>query len=207
MDSTSTLLMDVLIAAPMVDSIYVAGIRNHNSEVALQTSLINLESYALTAFLTGMMKSGFARERPYLRNCPGDPSCGSKDDNMSFPSGHTSFAFTAAGLMCTHHAYLPLYGKPKADEAACITAMTLATLTGGLRIVSDKHYAADVGMGAAIGLFSGMVLPRMLHYGWRGSNPEQTDSQGSTPGESKAEFLVSPFVMDKGSGLAFRALF
>ncbi len=40
--------------------------------------------------------------------------------------------------------------------------MTVATASGVMRILSDNHYATDVMLGAAIGLGSGYLVPKLL---------------------------------------------
>jgi membrane-associated phospholipid phosphatase len=116
------------------------------------------------------------RERPfktaYCSENPSDPDCAS-GDSSSFLSGHASTAFTGAGLVCAHHGAMPLYGNKIADTGACATALAAATVTGGLRIVADKHYASDVIAGAALGLASGWLMPKLLHYTSWGTPPEE----------------------------------
>ena len=80
-------------------------------------------------------------------------------------SGHTTIAFTGAGLICAHHQNLPLYGGGAPDLIACITALTAATTAGAMRVAADKHYSTDVLLGAGVGLFGGYGLPMLLHYG------------------------------------------
>ena len=37
--------------------------------------------------------------------------------------------------------------------------------------MADNHYATDVLAGAAVGAFSGFILPRLLHYGFGDGEP------------------------------------
>jgi membrane-associated phospholipid phosphatase len=64
------------------------------------------------------------------------------------------------------HAHLPLWGDAGADGFACAAAMATATITSVLRLLSDRHHATDVLLGALIGLSTGLLLPYLLHYGW-----------------------------------------
>ncbi len=107
------------------------------------------------------------------RECDRDASYDRRCDetarlNTSNVSGHTTIAFTGAGLVCAHHLHLPLYGGGAPDTVACVAAMSVATAQGVLRISSDNHYATDVILGAALGIGSGYFLPRLLHYRSRG---------------------------------------
>ena len=84
------------------------------------------------------LKQAVRRKRP-LEDELGDPS---------FPSGHTSIAFSMATLL--GHQYprwrIPLYVG--------------AGLVGLSRIYLGRHYASDVLMGAAVGTISGTVVWR-----------------------------------------------
>jgi membrane-associated phospholipid phosphatase len=161
-----------------------------DSTLAVQSTLIDLESYAAMTLLTTLSKDLTARQRP------------SGGDNQSFWSGHTAQAFTAAGLLCTHHTYMSLYGNKTADNSACWAAMTMASLVGLGRIASDNHYASDVAVGAAIGLFAGMVLPRILHYN-KGKNLKASKLK-TTPPLGKKRVIHFKFLLgtmgDKGIG-------
>lgn len=67
----------------------------------------------------------------------------------SFPSAHTATAFAAAEFM---HQEL----KDKSVWYS-ITGYTLATATGALRMLNDRHWLSDVFVGAGIGLLSTKV--------------------------------------------------
>jgi hypothetical protein len=161
-----------LAVLPMtIDAGIVAAGVHGSGDVALQMLAMDLESYAL-AGAVAMSAEKLGRVRPVDRGCQKDPSysgrCG--DDaqlNVSFMSGHTTVAFTGAGLTCAHHANLPLYGGGTPDVMACVVSLAAAATSGTLRIASDAHYATDVLLGAGVGLFAGYGLPELLHY--RGS--------------------------------------
>lgn len=68
-------------------------------------------------------------------------------DRRSFPSGHTSVSFAAAGSL--HQRYGWQIGLP---------ATALATFVGVARVKADKHDWYDVVIGAAIGEASGFLL-------------------------------------------------
>lgn len=156
-------LMGFLIAAPVVDTFATLGIRDRAWDTLWQTEMVNLESFVFTSFVSSLLQNLVAREKPFVRNC-GDGACEGGAPYRSMPSGHVAFAFTGAGLVCNHHAYHSLYRDPDLDRDACYTGMGLAVADGVARIMADHHYATDVLTGAAIGLFSGYLLPRLLHY-------------------------------------------
>lgn len=175
----SDYLLYGLMVWPYLDA-GVALARN-NPDVAWQMSLINTEAQALTGLLTFLVKRTVLRERPYVaESCAGssDPKCGS---SASFLSGHSSHAFTGAGLVCAHHSALPLYGSKIADISACATALAAATVTASLRVIADVHYTSDVFAGATLGLLSGWLMPKLIHYGGFSGSTE-TAKVKKTPG-------------------------
>lgn len=154
-------------ALPLAD-VAVAWGAHDAPDVAAQMLAIDLGSYATSFLLTQMTKDLSGRERPDERQCR-ETDGAEGDCNIeyrSFFSGHTSMAFTGAGLTCAHHSQHRLWGSPVADRGACIGALTVAAMTGLFRVIADKHYATDVLAGATIGLASGWLLPVLLHYGW-----------------------------------------
>ncbi len=71
------------------------------------------------------------------------------DDNKSFPSGHTSNAFTWATVV-DHH-----YGKKLG-----LPMYALATFVAGSRIHRGSHFLSDVVAGAAVGFITGRAVVR-----------------------------------------------
>lgn len=196
--TASDALMGLMIAAPILDSFATLGLRDGRWDYLWQTSMINMESFTFTSLVSSLMQNLLARERPFVRDCV-NGNCEFGLPNRSMPSGHAAFAFTGAGLICTHHDYQSLYGNPGADDAVCISALGAASVTGILRIVSDTHYTTDVLAGTAIGLFSGFVLPRVLHYYW--SSGTDAKKKKDAHGTMK-QLIVSPLPLSGGGGLA-----
>jgi membrane-associated phospholipid phosphatase len=114
------------------------------------------ETISYVQVLTNAFKFVAARQRPYARFAPGSFTPG-PDDNLSFFSGHTSFAFSlavSAGAVAhrRHYALAPaIWGS----------GLALAAVTGYLRIAGDKHYLTDVIAGAAAGTAAGLAIPRL----------------------------------------------
>lgn len=73
-----------------------------------------------------------------------------QSDDLSFPSGHTSIAFTNAALL--------YYEYRDSNLWYASSGFLFATTTGILRIANNKHYTADVLAGAGIGLASGLIV-------------------------------------------------
>jgi membrane-associated phospholipid phosphatase len=120
--------------------------------------------------------------------------CGAPDRNASFPSGHTSIAVTGAGLMCVHGEHRPLYGSDLGNRLVCYVGIAGAIATGVGRLINDRHYATDIVAGAAIGVLSGYVAPRWLHYGFSSEDPAEDGATG---------WAVTPMVASGALGASF----
>jgi membrane-associated phospholipid phosphatase len=149
-----------------VDSLLVPLLRG-SSRTAVQQLLVDAEAYAFNALVTPSAYFSIGRARPSYDDCLRDPSfdplCRS-GSTASFWSGHTAVAFTSAGISCAHHVYLHIYGDPTADALGCAGMITLATATGTLRVLGDRHYATDVLTGALVGFGFGYGVPTLFHY-------------------------------------------
>lgn len=169
--------LSTLVWAVGIDSL-VVPVARHGPDVATQLALMDTEAFAVSSLFTTTLFKAFARARPSYDDCRQsplfDPLC-AEHTNESFPSGHTSVSFTAAGLSCTHHLHAKLYGNRAADALACAGSIALAASTGTLRVLGDRHYATDVWVGALIGFAVGYGMPTLLHYGKvsRESDPSQ----------------------------------
>lgn len=73
-----------------------------------------------------------------------------QSDDLSFPSGHTSIAFTNAALL--------YYEYKDSNLWYASSGFLFATATGILRIANNEHYTSDVLAGAGIGLASGLIV-------------------------------------------------
>jgi membrane-associated phospholipid phosphatase len=133
-----------------------------NKDTAIQLTLINAETFAVTEALNLTISNVLPRSRPDGAVCnPNskyDPNC-----VKSFWSGHTSNVFAGASLVCSEHGAVGLYGG-KADAIACGASLAVASTIGYLRIAADDHHASDVIMGAAIGAATGYLMPEYLHF-------------------------------------------
>lgn len=163
----SDVMVGVQMAYPFVaDSLLNASFYRRSPDVAQQLFLINAEVVAITAALNGVTKIVVSRERPLGVDCE-DPEqasdyCADHRRYIGFYSGHTTFAFAAASSTCAQHQYLPLYG-PGSSWVPCVAGYSLATTTGVLRMVADRHYLSDVIVGAVVGTSVGLLVP-LMHF-------------------------------------------
>jgi membrane-associated phospholipid phosphatase len=162
--------VDVSLAALVfgLDSLAVPLLRG-SPDVALQLGLMDAEAYAFSSVLAVGLYDSVGRARPSYEDCQRNPSfvgC-NISPTASFPSGHTNEAFTAAGVSCANHGFVPIYGSRLWDGLACARDVVLATSDGLLRVIGDRHYATDVLTGAAIGFGFGYGMPTLLHYAAR----------------------------------------
>ncbi len=74
--------------------------------------------------------------------------------SLSFPSGHTSTAFTSAAVIYSH------FGKYWG-----LAAMTAATYVGLSRLQENRHYPSDVLAGAILGSYIGFKISSRSHHG------------------------------------------
>jgi membrane-associated phospholipid phosphatase len=168
----------------LIDSLFVVGFGDKNSDVAWQMQVINAQSYAITLLGSSVAKRFFARERPYGSACAKNPryteDCKTSDRFRSYYSGHAAITATGAGLVCAHHTHLPIYGGSYYDPAACLVALAGTIATGTLRIASDRHWTTDVITGHIMGLASGFLLPSLVYYGqFNARPPDSSESSGA----------------------------
>lgn len=168
-----------------IDALASAYWLRKSRDVAFQMVEIDAEVMVVTVFLQSLSSSLTSRERPFGRTCPADPDaqnrdCFSNNHYRSFFSGHTSTAFAGAGLICSHHMNLSLWGGGAPDILACVGGFASAATTAYLRVAGDQHYLSDVLLGSAIGTLTGLGLPWLLHYRYgKATAPRPKDTKSN----------------------------
>jgi membrane-associated phospholipid phosphatase len=127
-------------------------------------ALVVGEAVAIAGVLGQLVKYTTGRERPFVHALPAeqkpltdDPG----DNNLSFYSAHTGFAFalaSSAGSVATLRGY-------RLAPVVWVVGGVLALATGYLRIASDRHYFTDVLTGAVAGTAVGVGVPFLFHRG------------------------------------------
>jgi membrane-associated phospholipid phosphatase len=126
--------------------------------------LVIAEAVALNGAATQIVKFAAGRERPFVHALPAGQkplTAHPADNNVSFYSSHTSFAFSLAVSTATvasmrHYRWAPLIWA---------VGLAAAAMVGYLRIAADQHYFTDVLVGAAAGSAIGFAVPYGFHRG------------------------------------------
>ena len=119
-------------------------------------ALLISEATAIAMAMNQAVKFIVGRERPFVHALPeadkpntAHPS----DNNVSFYSGHATFAFALAasgGTIASMRGY-------RLAPWIWGAGMALAAATAYLRIAADRHYASDVTVGAILGSATGVA--------------------------------------------------
>jgi membrane-associated phospholipid phosphatase len=135
--------------------------RDHRTDEFLVDALLVAEATAIALNVNQISKFAFARERPevHFRSPTDRVAMKSMEDNLSFYSGHTTFAFALAASTAT----VATMRRYRLAPVVWVTGMLLASATGYLRIAADKHYATDVITGAVTGTAMGVGIPYLAH--------------------------------------------
>lgn len=141
-----------------------------NKKKLQKTVIIWGGSLVLNSIITDQLKKTFQRHRPSTGDTynvfdwRGGPKL-----NKSFPSAHTSNAFTTATVFSTMY---------KENKWVPPVAYGLATLVGISRIYDNGHWSSDVLAGAAVGFLSAKL---MFHiYKWAGKKVTFLPNVGTT---------------------------
>jgi len=100
-----------------------------------------------SVLVNGLIKSFFRRTRP-----PWEPERTTRlrrPRTSSFPSGHATSAFSAAGLLAEDDVLWPLY-------------YAIAIIVASSRVYVKVHHASDVLVGAAIGIVLGRIGRKLV---------------------------------------------
>ena len=117
---------------------YIVGRASGNRRVTLLGTHL-VRSHLLSGFVTDVTKLVVQRERP-------------NGANYSFPSGHTTQAFTTATVLQRHFGW-----------KAGVPAYALGAYVAVSRMADNRHYPSDLLIGAAIGFVSAQSV--MVGFG------------------------------------------
>lgn len=156
---------------------------------ALLPVLVEGEAIALSGGLTEIIKRAVGRCRPRnwdaaTATCADDGTSDSDDHFAAFPSGHTSFVSTLAGVRLVMAAR---------STGSTLTALrwihfgateALSIATGGLRVTAGAHSVTDVlagwALGHAVGIGVALMHPmRLTPYGHIAIGPGRVSWSGA----------------------------
>lgn len=110
----------------------LAGVKGRHG--TLNQGVIFFLAYTINNTLTSNLKKLTRVERPY------------GNDFSSFPSQHTSAAFAAATFMHREYGGRSVWYS--------VGGYAVATATGAIRVLGNKHWSSDVLAGAGVGILS-----------------------------------------------------
>lgn len=137
----NTKIDDYIFYAPMITgfALNLSGVKGKHKEKSL---LYSSASALLTTSVVYALKSTVQRDRPDVSS------------SKSFPSGHTASAFSFATVFHKEYGHRSRWYS--------IGAYSIATATGALRVMNNKHWLSDVCVGAGIGILSTELVYRGL---------------------------------------------
>ena len=138
--------LPITVATPLI--IYSVGLIKKDSTIKKQALFIG-ESFLVSAFITTALKYSIKRERPF-KSYP-DIEKATSATGLSFPSGHTSVAFSTATSLSMEF--------PKWYIIA--PSFVWATAVGYSRMHLGVHYPSDVVAGAIVGSGSAYLSYKM----------------------------------------------
>jgi len=125
--------------APLAMAYTMMATGHRGERTAMSFTLIYLLAHELDAGVVSNLKRLTAEPRPCNPN-----------DLSSFPSSHTSQAFLTATLL--HEQYGRQY------PWLSVSGYAVATATGAMRLLGNKHWATDVLAGSGIGFLSAETI-------------------------------------------------
>lgn len=126
----------------------VVGYSTHDRET-IRNGWVSLAGQGLTQAITWAGKSTIRRQRPYMKYP--DIHTNVYDDSYSFPSGHTSMAFSTATMLSLQY--------PKWYVIA--PSFLYAGAMGYSRMYLGRHYPSDVFAGALVGVGSSFLCYKL----------------------------------------------
>ena len=147
---------DLLLYGAFISTIPIIpafSINNYSKALKMSLNVISLNG-----IITNIVKMTAKRQRPdsYYKT-----RADAEDSFRSFFSGHTSTTFALG----TSNAILLSEAYPDKRNLIWFANLSLATMTGYLRIAGDKHYLSDVFCGGIVGYFVAKYAHKRMNMG------------------------------------------
>lgn len=192
--ATAAKMSDALVAATVAMPVILQLDRGLDDQAGRRLLLYG-ESLSITLLGNAATKYLVQRPRPYTYN--GNSRVieyargAGKDSHVSFYSGHSALAFTAA--MAGSYLYSLGTDDQRAKASVWMLQFTLASATANLRVRAGKHYYSDIFVGALLGMAAGYLVPA-LHADGRGVYKPSGVEIGAMAGGVLIGALVSELV-------------
>ncbi len=145
---------DGLYPGIIIGTSYLVGCISHNNHIK-HMAMLTAKSVVISGATTFVLQALTGRHDPYEVNNPKNWSGPGNLSYDSYPSEHTTLAFSTATMIALE------YPRPIIIP---IAAYSLATVTALGRINGNYHWGSDILMGAAIGYFTSRLIFR--HNNW-----------------------------------------
>ena len=124
--------------------LYGVGLFKDNAH-ARETGILSGEAIADAAVVQQVTKVIFRRERPLYNNAAGDFFASGFSTSGSFPSSHSMFAWTLAGVIAGEYP----------SRWVQVSVYSLATGVSLTRVLGQEHFPSDVLVGGSAGWLIG----------------------------------------------------
>jgi membrane-associated phospholipid phosphatase len=162
-------------AGGIAAGMYVVGKLTHRPRLT-ETGLLAGEAYLDSGILVGVVKLATQRPRPNLDSGSGRFFAG----GMSFPSGHSSSAWSVATVIAYE------YRKRKIIQIGAYAAATAVALA---RYSGRYHFMSEILMGSAVGFYTGRFVYHTRHVPLTAPTVDEPPRQQTT----KLMPMVVPF--------------
>lgn len=160
MDMASNVVAFGVLPAAVFAVHAVASYQSRATNDLALNALFVAQALVLALSLNQTVKFLAGRARPFaFRGASFPGTRHPEDENLSFFSGHATFAFALVAATAT---VAELRGYELSPWIWRL-GLPLATGVALMRLSADKHYATDVLVGAAVGTAFGIFIPRGLH--------------------------------------------
>ncbi len=147
-----------LLATGGAAALFLYGEAGGRRDVAREDLTVLAQAVATATLVTNWAKVAFHRPRPFRYIAAAAGSGGAAESGLSFPSGHTSGAFSLAVAYWSIEARR---GRARERRWRIAGLVAAAAVTGALRVAAREHFPTDVMAGAALGAAVGWTVPRL----------------------------------------------
>ena len=176
------LLMLLTLPLPVLVVIGVLWVQKTLRKYPIRRQYMQLHHYLvtmgltllITLFVTVCLKFGVGRYRPDYFSRDTNNAHLMREGHLSFPSGHSSQAFSALVLLALWLAgQLKLFHRAFAWKVFAVFApISLALWIGASRLIDYRHHFSDVAFGAGLGSGVAVVI-YLTFYHWGGKKSGQ----------------------------------